>query len=197
MSATLYCEHRVFKAAEIEVNDGVLFSGSTVIVAGNQCENNVHPHSYSWKIEFIGSEDTFVKRYLPETAYFFDDGLSQAPYIANGKQFRAHLNNLYSKASQLDLSSLKAMGIYGYSWPKKDVELLGISKGLKSFSYYLGDRYGKVLEKDSDVEDLINQSYKMAPSHGKYIWLSSLWPFDLGRATALRTAEDGCEFKVF
>ena len=196
MGSTSFRSHRVFKS-DISVEDGALFGGGTVIVASKCCENNVYPRSYSWNIEFIGSEDVFVKRYLPETAYFFDDGLSQASYASNGKEFQEHLRRLYNSAGKLSLKSLHDMGFYGYSWPQSGIEKLGLSHGLKKYSYYLGTRFGKMLETVSDIERMIREAYAIAPSNGKNIWLGSLWRLDFEKANILNQAEDGARFNIF
>lgn len=196
MGSTSFSNHRVFKS-DISVEDGALFAGGTVIVTSKCCENNVYPRSYSWNIEFIGSEDAFVKRYLPETAYFFDDGLSQASYASNGKKFKEHLKLLYNSAGKLSLKSLHDMGFYGYSWPQHSISKFGMSHGLKKYSYYLGTRFGKILETECDIDGMIREAYAMAPSNGKNIWLASLWRLDFEKANILNQAEDGALFKHF
>lgn len=196
MGSTTFIGHKVFKS-HICVEDGALFAGGTVIVTSKCGENNAYPRSYSWNIEFIGSEDAFVKRYLPETSYFFDDGLSQASYASNGKEFQEHLKRLYNSADKLSLKSLHDMGFYGYSWPQESISKFGLSHGLKKYSYYLGTRFGKILETECDIERMIREAYAMAPSNGKNIWLGSLWRLDLEKANILKQAKDGAIFKHF
>ena len=196
MGATLFSQHKVFKS-NVSVEENALFGNETIVVASKRCEKNVYPHDYSWCIEFIGSEDTFINRYLPETAYFFDDGLSQASYLKNGKEFQEHIKQLYNKAKYLTVDELREIEFYGYSWPDESVEKLSDSRGLKEFSYYLGKRHARVIKSEDDVYRMVKEAYAIVPSTSKYIWMSCLWRLDLERSNAISHAKNAEVFQVF
>jgi len=177
MGATLFREHKVFKM-DLGIDDGSMFGGETVIVASLHCEKNCRPHTYKWSLEYIGGVDTFVSRYLPETAYFFDDGLSQCGYAPTGAAFKRHLKRLYNSAGLLTVDDLHSMGFHGYSWPEEQISKISDRSNLMKFSDWLGTRYAGKLDTDADVEKLIREAYEMVPSNVKNIWMFLLWRLD-------------------
>lgn len=195
MGATLFREHKVFKM-DLGIDDGSMFGGETVIVASLHCEKNCYPHTYNWSLEFIGGVDLFVNRYLPETAYFFDDGLSQGGHVPNGAAFERHLKKLYNTAGPLTVDELHSMGFHGYSWPEDQASKISDRSNLKTFTYWLGTRCAGKLDTDADVEKLIREAYEMVPSDAKNIWTFLLWRLDYTQVNQLQKAPDGTHFKA-
>lgn len=193
MGATLFRKHAVYKM-DLGLQAASMFGGGeTVCVASLHCEKNCYPHSYKWDFEFIGSVDLFQDRYLPETAYFFDDGLSQASYMPTGAAFTKHLKELYAKAGPLTVAAMHEMDWYGYSWSDTDVQLLTERAHLKEFTYYLGTRHAARVDDAGDVEKMVREAYQVIAASER-VWLGRLWGLSASRVAELARVPDGTQF---
>lgn len=196
MGATLIRNHKVFKL------DKSLSGGhgphEIVIVTSEHCSKNCFPHSYRIGIEFIGSAELFENSYLPKTAYFFDDGLSQSSTLKNGSAFTKHLKKLHQDAQYLTISDLHSLGYYGYSWPAEKVLHLKDPANLKTFSYWLGTRCGSAIATVDDMLRMIAEAGQILSNDKENnIWMSHLWSLDLDQIAKLQQAKDGTHFNVF
>lgn len=193
MGATLFRKHAVFKM-DLGLQDASLFGGGeTVCVASLHCEKNCYPHSYKWDFEFIGSVDLFQDRYLPETAYFFDDGLSQASYMPTGAAFTKHLKERYAKAGPLTVAAMQGMDWYGYSWSDTDVQLLTERAHLKEFTYYLGTRHAARVDDAGDIEKMVREAYQIIATSER-VWLGRLWGLSASQVAELARVPDQTQF---
>lgn len=196
MGATIFRNHKVFRLDKAITSDPVL--SGVVIVSSEHCSKNCFPHTYSAGIEFIGSVELFENSYLPKTAYFFDDGLSQSSTLKNGSAFTKHLKKLYQEAKGLTISDIHSLGYYGYSWPVEMVPLLSDPTNLKTFSFWLGTRCGSAIATVDDMLRMIAEAGQILSNDKKNnIWMSHLWSLDREQVEKLEQAEDGTHFKVF
>lgn len=174
MSATLFRNHKVFR-----MNAGIPYAGmfpsDTVIVASESCENNVCPHSYQWRIEFIGSEDDFTQRYIPRTAYYFSDGLSRADDIQNGTAFRKRMAELFAVAEPLTIANLHDQGWHGYSWDVEKLLLFPESEHFTLHTDWLGTRLVCPLSNDADIARMLAEADKVLGANNDHIWMGGLW----------------------
>ena len=193
MGATLVRKHAVYKM-DLGLQTASMFGGGeTVCVASLHCEKNSYPHSYKWDFEFIGSVDLFQDRYLPETAYFFDDGLSQASYMPTGAAFTKHLRELYAKAGPLTVTAMHEMDWFGYSWSDTDVQLLTERAHLKEFTYSLGTRHAARVDDAGDIEKMVREAYEVIAASER-VWLSRLWSLSAANVAKLARVPDGTQF---
>lgn len=196
MGATIFRNHKVFRMDKAITSDPVL--GGVVIVTSEHCSKNCFPHTYSAGIEFIGSVELFENSYLPKTAYFFDDGLSQSSTLKNGSAFTKHLKKLYQEAKGLTISDIHSLGYYGYSWPVEMVPLLSDPTNLKTFSFWLGTRCGSAIATVDDMLRMIAEAGQILSNDKENnIWMSHLWSLDREQVEKLEQAEEGTHFKVF
>lgn len=196
MGATIFRNHNVFRLEKGITSDPV--QNGVVIVTSEHCSKNCFPHTYRAGIEFIGSAELFENSYLPKTAYFFDDGLSQSSTLKNGSAFTKHLKRLHQEAKYLTISDLHSLGYYGYSWPEEKVLHLKDKTNLKTFSFWLGTRCGSAIATVDDMLRMIAEAGQILSNDKENnIWMSHLWSLDLDQVAKLQQAKDGTHFNVF
>lgn len=197
MGATIFRDHKVFKL-DLGLSDGSsMFGSETVIVVSDHCEKNCYPHTYKTSIEFIGSVDKFSNRYIPKTAYYFNDGLSQSATIKNGAAFQKVMQKLFAEARELTVADLHSMGFYGYSWPEEQTPRISDRSNLKTFSYWLGTRCAGRLDTEADMHKMIHEAYKIVSCDQDDIWMSRLWSLQADQVAKLQQVENGTRFKSF
>lgn len=196
MGATLYKEFKVFKMDVGLQYDDLFGTSETIVVASNHCEKNCFPHTYKWSFEFIGSLNSLQNIYLPKTAYFFDDGLSQSKTLANGKAFTSHVKSLYETAGPMKVNDLHEIGWFGYSWSEVTCSKFESTDHLKLFKYWLGTRYAARIETQADIESMLHEAYIAVPPGSEHPWIGCLWRLDASQVGKIQAAPVGTDFRM-
>ncbi len=193
MSTTLYRDYQVFKMDLGIATSAMSTSTTTICVASLRCEKNCFPHAYRWSFDFIGSSENFIDRYLPETAFYFDDGLSEAWFLSGGLAFQRYLARLAVTAKPLTVADMHEMNWYGYSLDANDTALIADPSHLKEYMTSFGTRHAGIITTEDHVERMVRDIYQVK-ANSKRVWLPGLWRVERDMAAILAGAAYGTQF---